>query len=211
MISTPDYETDVTNCFDVSRCTGCGLVYTAPRPRFDDLLTHFYGDDYLCYGTGSLTRKMRAAYQGRAFMKKFRGLMSPGARLLEVGCATGDLLAYVKTHSDWDLHACEPKREVAEIARRRGLTVQPHTLAEAAYDDDFFDVVYMSHVIEHVPDVRATLEKVYAILKPGGRFVTEHPDFGGPTREFFGRCWWGYHLPRHLTHFTRRSMTTMLE
>ena len=196
VISTRDYETQISNHFDVSRCTNCGLVYTAPRPKFEDLLTHFYGNDYLCYESG-LTQKLRTAYQGRAFMKKFRGIMYPGARLLEVGCASGDLLAYVKEHSDWSLYACEPKREIAEIARKRGLDVQPHTLAEADYQDDFFDVVYMSHVIEHVPDVRVTMEKVFRILKPGGLFITEHPDFGGPTRPFFGRYWWGYHLPRH--------------
>lgn len=210
VISTRDYETQISNHFDVSRCTNCGLVYTAPRPKFEDLLTHFYGNDYLCYESG-LAQKLRTAYQGRAFMKKFRGIMYPGGRLLEVGCASGDLLAYVKEHSDWSLYACEPKREIAEIARKRGLDVQPHTLAEADYQDDFFDVVYMSHVIEHVPDVRVTMEKVFRILKPGGLFITEHPDFGGPTRPFFGRYWWGYHLPRHLTHFTRDSISLMLE
>ena len=48
--------------------------------------------------------------------------------------------------------------------------------------------------------------EVKKILKPGGLFITENPDFDASSRSFFGQCWWGHHLPRHLTHFSQKTM-----
>jgi SAM-dependent methyltransferase len=71
-------------------------------------------------------------------------------------------------------------------------------------------MVTMSHVLEHVPDLKETVADVFRILKPGGLFISENPDFDAPIRKPFGDNWWGYHLPRHLSHFTKETMTRLL-
>jgi SAM-dependent methyltransferase len=202
IIATRDYETAYPDTFQIVECGKCGLAYTSPRPTFEELLSKFYGDTYLCYNTNSSISKLRTRLLGKSRVRLLDGFLKSGGRFLDVGCANGDLLKYLADGTDWDVHGCEPQREVAAAASSRGLNVVAATLRDAGFPGDYFDVVFMSHVIEHLPDIGETIEEVFRILKPGGVLITENPDFSGRTRRFFGRAWWAYHLPRHLTHFT---------
>jgi SAM-dependent methyltransferase len=210
VISARDYETECPDVFDVVRCGSCGLVFTSPRVSQEDLFQHFYGDQYVCYVAEGLANKCRERYLGRSRLRNIRHLMPTGGRFLDVGCSYGYFLEYLKTHTDWDVYGCEPQRDAAEMARGRGLEVSATVLTDAEYESGYFDCVYMSHVLEHVPNVVETVREVARILKPGGVFITENPDMDSPARRLFGVCWWGYHLPRHLTHFTGPTLTRIL-
>ena len=39
------------------------------------------------------------------------------------------------------------------------------------FPDNYFDLVSMLAVIEHLPDVRNMLEEIQRVLKPGGKLV----------------------------------------
>jgi|GEM_PF-445197 len=217
VITAPDFETDHDLLFTVVRCKACDLAYTSPRPGLDDLFRHFYQDNYVCYGRAGLADTIRETYLCRSRYKElkpvFERLKPDGApgRFLDVGCSYGYFLSFLKANTTWDVKGCEPSPDMARQARKRGLDVKTSTLADAGYDSDSFDLVYMSHVLEHVPDLRKTVAEVFRILRPGGMFITENPDMGAPIRKTFGEAWWGYHLPRHLSHFTFRTMTNLLE
>lgn len=43
------------------------------------------------------------------------------------------------------------------------------------YDDNFFDAIFMSHIIEHLRDVRKTMNECCRLLKKGGRIYVETP------------------------------------
>ena len=36
------------------------------------------------------------------------------------------------------------------------------------YEDNYFDLIYCSHILEHVPDDRKAIQELYRVLKPGG-------------------------------------------
>ena len=210
VVSAKDYETPYSNTFCVVRCKECGLVFSSPRPSMVDLFKYFYGEDYVCYKSAGMADRVRTSYLCKARFKQLKKIMPRGGRFLDVGCSYGYFLQYLQDKTDWEPYGCEPNRAMAQIAISRGLDVRPEYLAGAGYRDDSFDMVYMSHVLEHVPDLVETVQEVFRILKPGGVFLTETPDFDSPMRERFGPCWWGYHLPRHLTHFTHDSITGLL-
>ncbi|GAB6097913.1 class I SAM-dependent methyltransferase [Desulfatiferula olefinivorans] len=210
VLRAPDFETHYTNEFQVVRCRACGMIYTSPRPSMDDLFRYFYHDNYVCYTHSGLADTLRETYLCAARFKALKHLIPETGRFLDVGCSHGYFLDYVKTRSRWEASGCEPSAEMAERAKKRGLDVVNATLVQAAYPDKAFDLVYMSHVLEHVPDLADTVREVFRILKPGGLFITENPDVDAPIRKPFGPCWWGWHLPRHLSHFSRNSMTRLL-
>lgn len=211
IVTAPDYETDREENFSVVKCLSCGLVYTSPVVANEDLFRFFYDDDYLCYATSGSADAIRETYLCKSRFKEFQKILPEGGRYLDVGCAHGYFLDYLQKNTDWEAFGCEPNEKMAEIAAAKGLQVKASTLESAGYEDNFFDMVYMSHVLEHVPDPAATVREVYRILKPGGIFLTENPDFDSPLRPVFGKHWWGYHLPRHLTHFTHESIRAMIE
>ncbi len=216
VISAPDFETRYDYMFHVVRCDACDLCYTSPRPSTNDLFTLFYPDNYVCYTKSGVADSIRETYLGKSRLKAltpvFKRLRPDGSagRFLDVGCAYGYFLSYLKTHTNWDVLGCEPNRNMAETACLKGLDVKAETLVNAGYEEDSFDLVYMSHVLEHVPDLKETVAEVFRILKPGGIFITENPDLDAPIRHRFGAAWWGYHLPRHLTHFSFETLSRVL-
>jgi MoaA/NifB/PqqE/SkfB family radical SAM enzyme/SAM-dependent methyltransferase len=211
VIEAPDFETPYANRFNVVRCGDCGMMYTSPRPSMEDLFRYFYADHYVCYTRSGLADAIRETYLCRTRYKALKDLIPENGRFLDVGCAYGYFLDYLQKNTRWEAHGCEPNREMAQKARHNGLSVRATTLAQAGYPDNYFDLVYMSHVLEHVPDLRETIREVFRILKPGGLFITENPDADAPTRKPLGEAWWGYHLPRHLSHFNAETIGRLLK
>ncbi len=214
LIEVRDYEVGFRGPFQVVRCAQCDLVYTSPRPTLEALLEHYYPDDYLCYkpmGNPLLHQLRMRIYNRPRHLALARSAPCARPRLLDVGCADGKFLRYLSDHTDWEAVGVEPNSEIANRGRQRGLNIIDATLEQARFSDNSFDIVTMSHVLEHVMDPLETLREVARILRPGGILDTEQPDLDAPERRLFGRCWWGWHMPRHLHHFSRESLTRMIE
>jgi SAM-dependent methyltransferase len=80
------------------------------------------------------------------------------------------------------------------------------TLPEASVD-----VITAFHVLEHLPDPLAALRNMLRWLAPGGLAIVEVPNADGVCSAVFGRYWSGLDFPRHLVHFTPRTMAAMVE
>lgn len=64
----------------------------------------------------------------------------------------------------------------------------PHAMVRMDITDtrvasDSFDLIYCSHVLEHVRDDRAAIREMFRVLKPGGRALIMVPLSEGPTLE----------------------------
>ena len=73
------------------------------------------------------------------------------------------------------------------------------------------DLVYGVHVIEHVDDVRRTLEVARSVLAPGGRLVLVTPAADSWGLRLFGESWWLLEDPTHVRFFTMRSLRLACE
>lgn len=56
-------------------------------------------------------------------------------------------------------------------------------IVDITFPDASFDVIYCSHVLEHVPDDRKAMSELYRVLKPGGWAVLQVPIKGDVTLE----------------------------
>ena len=65
-------------------------------------------------------------------------------------------------------------------------------------------------MIEHLPDPGAVLDKLAALLAPGGVIWIATPDAGSRIARRLGRRWWSV-IPTHLHLFTRHSLRRLLE
>jgi len=138
--------------------------------------------------------KMRARYVS-IFPFRRRG------RLLDVGCGAGELLAAWSVQQE-SCVGVEPNRKVALAARERtGLDIRPGTLADHPFPPESFDVVTISHVLEHVPDPGALLSRAAELLRPGGELLVWVPNFESLLRPWMGAGWFPYEIPRHRWHF----------
>jgi SAM-dependent methyltransferase len=128
---------------------------------------------------------------------------------LELGCATGQYLVRLQ-NAGWSATGIEPGRRPAALAQKSGLDVHLGTLESCELPLDHFDLVAAWMVLEHVPDVRDTLERVHDLLKPGGTLLFSIPNAGCWEARFFGKYWYVWELPRHLHYFTPTSIRGLL-
>jgi SAM-dependent methyltransferase len=71
--------------------------------------------------------------------------------------------------------------------------------------------VILWHVLEHVPSPRDTIREAARILKPGGTLLVAVPNFGSWEARWSRDKWFHLDVPRHLTHFTPRTLNRVLE
>jgi 2-polyprenyl-3-methyl-5-hydroxy-6-metoxy-1,4-benzoquinol methylase len=192
------------------KCSNCGLSFQNPQPVFDDL-KHRYGQNYFEYelrNEENFFRLMKLGLEDIRFFERTAGL-DQGRKFLDVGCATGMLLQYMRDRG-WDVQGVELCRESAEHGiRNRKLDIFIGTLEQAGMPDSSFPVIHFSHLIEHVTDPKAFFLEVRRILAPGGYVVVVTPNINGLQARLF-REGWRSAIADHLTLFSKKTLRRML-
>lgn len=172
----------VCRSWPVVRCRRCGLVYLRERPC-ENTLEELYGSDYYdaeddvgYRGYLRTYRRYRDVFDS-IFLRRDRDLRrhSRGNRLLEVGCAYGTLLDFLRGRG-WDVTGVEVSPLSSRIARDElGLDVRTGRLENAAFAEGSFDVVLLLDVLEHLHRPFETLREIGRVLAPGGTLVVQCP------------------------------------
>jgi len=102
----------------------------------------------------------------------------------------------------------DPK--AVEIARNLNLEIHVGGIEVLEIIDEQFDVITLSHVIEHVPNPIQVLSACFKALKPGGFLWIETPNIDAEGNRLFGKNWRGLEPPRHLVLFTLNSLQLTL-
>ena len=132
-----------------------------------------------------------------------------GGSLLDVGCGSGSFLGIARS-CGWSTVGVDPDPKACMNARSQGFEVHEGGIGHFDGQSNVFDVITMSHVIEHVHDPVATLKACNRLLKPGGQLWLETPNIDSLGHWRYGRDWRGLEPPRHLVLFNQSSLTTAL-
>jgi SAM-dependent methyltransferase len=219
--------------FSYVRCGTCGLVQMNPQPLAAEV-SRRYGGEYLSYELKNekpfLELQLLALGDAdfwnieQAIKDRVAGESAGAAggvegvgggkkgkpRVLDIGCATGTLLAELRNRG-WDCAGVEICESEAEYARReRGLDVRGGPLEESHFPDNHFDAVLASHVIEHLTDPAGLVQEVRRILSPGGRFIVTTPNIAGFQAQLFTGHWRSA-IFDHLYLFSVKTLTRLLE
>ena len=117
-------------------------------------------------------REANRFYQ-RLLRKYFAFLIPPGQRVLEAGCALGDVLAAVKPSRGVGVDF-SPK--MIELARQRHPEFEFHVADAAEFSPtEQFDAIILSDLVNDLPDVQATFEKLRGLAHPRTRLVAVPP------------------------------------
>jgi len=101
-----------------------------------------------------------------------------GMDILEVGCADGKTLGFIKERFNVKLYGIEPDEENAKLADSHGDifhgTVEDFIIK---YPDKRFDGIIMADVIEHLLEPWSVVRDVAGMLKTGGSIYASIPNF----------------------------------
>ena len=120
--------------------------------------------------------------------------LQPGAKVLDVGCGEGRhifgiLNEFKNVHCfglDQDLPSLEKCKEGLEFFKELDTNetiFQQGSVYQLPFEDNFFDLIICSEVLEHLEDYHAALKEIYRVLKPAGNFLSSYSQLGGSHRQ----------------------------
>jgi len=189
-----------------------------PQPVKDEIIARYsskFGKDYLSYeieNESSFLQLQKLAMEDAGFYKiekalKLRKTEAPSA--LDVGCATGTLLAFLRDRG-WNVKGTEisPAAEYARNVRR--LDVRNVPLEEIEFPSGSFDIVLASHLIEHLNDPYSFLKEAHRVLKDDGKIFITTPNISGLQAYLYGGRWRSA-IFDHLYLFSVRTLKKMIK
>lgn len=109
-------------------------------------------------------------------MRQITSGLTPGYRVLEVGCGTGNVLGMLdRTCTQGTVFGMDLFVEGLRYARRRTKCALVHGDINASPLQQRFEVVGLFDVLEHLPDDVGVLRMLYEHLVPGGQLVITVP------------------------------------
>ena len=205
----------------IVRCKTCGLIYNNPQlPAEEEIYCPDYYKDY--YAINDPLADKPADYIRGHDCKKDEEIISelkkkkPGGRILEVGCCFG-LFLKSAAQAGYETKGVDVSRCAASYARDvLGIDVFTGELRQAVFPDNHFDIIYMSHLLEHLKDPLAELQEARRILKQDGILLIEVPNeyrsLAGIIRGMRLKEHKPFILPPfHLYYFSTRTLRSILQ
>lgn len=130
-------------------------------------------------------------------------------KVLDIGCSNGVFLDIFKKNKfiTWGI---EPS-EIAKIATSKGHKIIYSDFEKAKLPTNYFDVVVMNHVLEHLENSQKILIKIKEVLKKGGMVLIDVPNVGSLLSKILGSRW-PYLVPdEHLWQFDKNSLTKIVK
>ncbi len=213
-LSTRDHYQFKPGRFTLDRCGGCAHVFQNPRLSIDGL-GFYYRDFYDGLGEDRLEglfASETAPYLARARMVE--GAKAP-ARWLDVGAGHGHFCCVARdVFPDAQFDGLDLSESIDDAVRRnwidkgyRGLFPE---LAPELGRRESYDVVSMSHYLEHTRDPAAEIEAAAKVLPGGGMLMIEVPDPDSRFGRLLGRLWLPWFQPQHQHLLSTRNLERLL-
>jgi len=197
--------------YDVYYCTHCHTGITVPFPSHEALSRLYSSGSYRSNdGTRfNVFAESLVRYFNIGGKKKIKRFHREKGAILDVGCGRGLFLDIMKKDG-WSVTGIEFNEETASYATTvYGINVITAP-AMANLPDGYFDVITLSHVLEHMRDPAAVLRECRRLLKERALLVIAMPNFASLQASFGKSNWFHLDIPYHLYHITFRGIKSLL-
>lgn len=198
--------------YDVVCCARCGFCFadTAATQRdYDEFYANFskYADNKTSTGGGGTPWDLERIRDTAAEIARVKPARD--ARILDMGCANGGMLAALRDLGFSRLCGIDPSPACAEQTRlASGAEAFAGSLFHIPAEAGTFDGVILSHVLEHVRDLKPALFDLRRFMNPGAWLYVETPDatrykdhLTSPYQDF---------NTEHINHFSPAGIRNLL-
>jgi 2-polyprenyl-3-methyl-5-hydroxy-6-metoxy-1,4-benzoquinol methylase len=141
----------------------------------------------------------------RQRLSYLRALHPPPARLLDAGAGRGRFVAAASV-AGYDAFGIDPSPRGAPGAP----PIRSASIEDAQIEQGSLDVVSLWHVLEHLEDPGAALERIAMWLRPGAGLLIGVPNLASVQARLGGERWYHLDVPRHRVHFTVAGLHAVL-
>jgi 2-polyprenyl-3-methyl-5-hydroxy-6-metoxy-1,4-benzoquinol methylase len=189
------------------RCQKCHLIY------LNGLQSNLNIENYAYYNKrinmtkdelyNSITEKRYTA-----LLKKIEAHRKNN-EILDVGCGEGHFISVAKS-MQWHITGIETTPYAVEICKKFGLNVMHSGLLGINLQRDYYDIVTMFEVLEHLESPKKYLNKINSILRRNGILIITTPNFNCLARLLLKeRC--NIIHKQHLCYFTPNTVKSLLK
>jgi SAM-dependent methyltransferase len=201
----------LANGYEVVCCESCGFVYAdtaVTQQDYDRFYASFskYEDRQTATGGGETPSDARRLKETAEDIARF--VHHRAARVLDVGCANGGLLARLKDMGLANLCGFDLPAGCVENTRNLGIEAHIGSATQHPPGVGKFDLIILSHVLEHLRDLHQAVRGLEPLLQSGGHIYIEVPDaseyashVAAPFQDF---------NTEHINHFSMRGMENLM-
>jgi 2-polyprenyl-3-methyl-5-hydroxy-6-metoxy-1,4-benzoquinol methylase len=202
--------------FKIWSCQDCSFRFTQSVPSAEAIGKYYKSDTYVSHSNTKkgLINRLYHAVRKRTLQQKLRLVRQATGQmegnLLDIGAGTG-AFASVMQGAGWKVTGLEPDRDARDNAAR-DYQIKLEDLSHLfELPADHYDAVTLWHVLEHVHQLHEYLETFKKILTQDGALIIAVPNFTSDDAKYYGRDWAAWDVPRHLWHFSPKSMDVLVK
>ena len=197
--------------YTVVACEACGVAFAdtpVTQRRYDQLYAE--KSRYAAGPAAHANDSDRDIARFREMAAEIaRRVPDKSARIVDVGCANGQMLAALAALGFSSLCGVDPSPACAEqCAAIRGVTAFAGSLTDMPEDAGPYEVAILSHVLEHVRDIKDSLAYLERFLSPKAIVYVEVPD----ASRYVDFAWSPFQdfNTEHINHFSLVSLANLL-
>lgn len=180
-----------------------GFVFCSKIPTEEEIYNH-YNNYPIGYGADSAITTIRINEVLDGF-EKFR----KNNKMLDVGCGPGLFLIEAKKRG-WEVYGTEFTDNQLAYLNDKGINTLKGKLNNASFEDELFDVIISSEVIEHINNPAEEMKHFHRLLRKGGLVYITTPNFNAIERFLLKGDYEIIEYPEHLSYYTPKTINLLL-
>ena len=202
--------------YHICTCLSCNLTQLHPLPPME-VGAAVYGDGYFS-GTDNVVGYEDYADQEREYLQTFSedvrriGDFVPSGSILDIGCGFGYFVREAAA-AGYDAYGVDLAADAIRVAERHlpGKVFQGEFESVAELEGKHFDVIFASHLIEHIPDPRTFVANLAERLTVDGVVAFVTPNVSSLLAKVSGARWVSFKIPEHLAYYNPTTINDLIE
>jgi 2-polyprenyl-3-methyl-5-hydroxy-6-metoxy-1,4-benzoquinol methylase len=200
--------------WEIVRCSNCKIVFVKNIPS-DRVLEGLYDDAFFKDGQKSPTEGLKlhnnpAYINAIKRIERIKKYDHCNGRLLDVGCATGIFLKAANASFKYSFGIDISKYATDIAVRELNVNAKYGTICDMNFSQQYYDVITMWDVIEHVKDPDKYIDIISNIIRPGGLMILSTGNIESIMFKVQKKKWHLLIPPKHLFYFSPKTISMLL-
>jgi 2-polyprenyl-3-methyl-5-hydroxy-6-metoxy-1,4-benzoquinol methylase len=208
LYKSQDYRLNVDDkIYFLVYCNNCNILFINPKPKPEEISTHYPEKFFQAnFNISNLYIRLLNKIKIRIITR-----YKKSGRILDIGCGDGEFLLNFKKKG-WNTYGIDTSPLAYSLSKNKIIkNIFNTTLTECRFGDNFFDVITLNNVIEHVDDPEHLIKEIFRILKKEGILFILTPNIESYQCKITKQYWIHLDIPRHLYLYSPKSLATLLE